>query len=389
MSESFLQTLRAGPPPPKVALLPDGLFFTRALPITSGASAAEAAAQVELALESISPFPLAHLYYGYFWTPGADHAFVFASYRRRFTTEQTAAWAGAELVLPAFAALLGGAVEPATTALLSSPEGLTAVHWAMGPAPATVLFRPVPPVAGDASAEDLAKAEAERTQIRDEILRAVGGSKVVIDLTAPPAAQSARSDREIVFRSGEFVSRLPATVVAALDVRDKGDLAALRAARKRDVIMWRVALGCAAAFVLLAVGELALLGGREWQKTRTLKFNAQKPTVEKIQTLSDLAKRIDDLATKRLLPLEMITIVNEKRPSDIQFVSAQTAGLYTIRVSAKTNNAGQISLYQNALEKLPACEHVEVIDPRTRGDTATFTLVVTFKPDSVKPMPPG
>ena len=114
MKSSFLDTLRAGPPPPNVVLLPDAHFFTRSVPVTDGATAAEAAAQVELALEAISPFPLAQLYYGWFWMPGANHAFVFASYRRRFTSEQSGAWAGAELVLPAFAALLGAPIEPAT-----------------------------------------------------------------------------------------------------------------------------------------------------------------------------------------------------------------------------------------------------------------------------------
>ena len=42
----------------------------------------EAAAQVELALEGVSPFPLAQMYYGWFWLPGAGQALAFAAYRR-------------------------------------------------------------------------------------------------------------------------------------------------------------------------------------------------------------------------------------------------------------------------------------------------------------------
>src|SRR5215207_2347590 len=106
MSASPLRFLRAGPPPPKVALLPDALFFTRSVAVTKGATQAEAASQVELALEAVSPFPLAQLYYGWFWVPGSEHALVSASYRRRFTADQTAAWEGSELVMPAFAAAL-------------------------------------------------------------------------------------------------------------------------------------------------------------------------------------------------------------------------------------------------------------------------------------------
>lgn len=378
----LIETLRAGPPPPKVALLPDALFFTRALSIASGATTADAAAQVELALEAISPFPLAQLYYGWFWTPGTERAFVFASYRRRFTSEQAATWQGAELVLPSFAAVLGAVVEPATTLILASPDGLTAVHWDAGPVPAQVLCRPLAPEA----------TEDDRARVRDELIRSLGGSKSVIDLAAPPAADPALTDREIVFRSGDFVSRLPAAAAAALDVRDKDELATLRRARRRDLILWRVALGCAAALALLAAGEIARLGGLQWQKVRLAKLNGQRPRVETIMASNALAIHIDDLATKRLLPMEMLTIVmganRELLPPDMIFTRVQadtSKGLYTLNVDGQTNNAGQISLYQSALEKLPACEKVDMQPTGTRGDLTTFRLVVTFKPDAVKP----
>src|SRR5580658_941201 len=103
----------SGPPPPRVALMPDGLFFVRIVPVAAGATAADVAAETALALEASSPFPLEHLYYGHFWVPGADRSLVFAAYRRRITPEQLAAWEGAELVLPTFAALLGGSPGPA------------------------------------------------------------------------------------------------------------------------------------------------------------------------------------------------------------------------------------------------------------------------------------
>jgi len=380
----FFDTLRAGPPPPKVALLPDALFFTRAVAISAGATPAEAAAQVELALEAISPFPLTQLYYGWYWKPGAEHAFVFASYRRRFTTEQTSAWGDAELVLPAFAALLGASVEPATTLLLASPEGLTAVHWDAAAVPAKVLFSPFVPEATD----------EDRVRTREELIRAMGGSKTVIDLPSAPAADPSLNDREVVFRSGEFVSRLPAAVVGALDVRDKVELAALRTARRRDVILWRTAVGLAAALVLLGVGEIARLGGLQWQKVRMAQLNAQRPRVEAIQASNALAIRIEDLATKRLLPIEMMVAIKgqgrELLPPGMIFtrVTADAQkSLYTLRVDAQTNNAGEVSLYESALKKLPICEEVNVQLGNARGDVTPFTITVKFKPDAIKPAP--
>ncbi|MEY2879161.1 MAG: hypothetical protein RLZZ15_1541 [Verrucomicrobiota bacterium] len=391
-----LRTLRAGPPPPPVALLPDGLFFTRTIPIAPGATPAEAAAQIELAIETVAPFPLAQLYYGSHWLPDSPHALVFAAYRRRFTVEQTTAWTGAALVVPAFAALLGAAPAPGTTIILAAADGLTAVHWGDGPVPTSVLHRPLPPAPEEETDATLARADAARAALRDELIRATGGSRTVIDLDAPPAAQPAPAEGALVFRAGELDSPLPAPVVAALDVRDKAELATLRAARRRDVLLWNVMFGSVAALLLLALAELALVGARQWQAQRKKKQVAQLAVVERIMDADALTRRIEDLRTKRLLPLEMIELLNEKRPTggpgnEIVFTSVQTvpaAGLYTLKVNARTANPGLIGIYRTELVKHPGVEKADFTPPLTRDNNATFTFTVTFKPEALQPPAP-
>ena len=382
MCASPLRLLRAGPPPPRVALLPDALFFTRVVPVTPGATATEAATQVELALESVSPFPLTQLYYGSFWRPGQEQALVFAAYRRRFTTEQTEAWTGSELVLPAFAAVLGTEVAPATAILLHAPDAVTGVHWNDAGVPDQVVVRPLPPEPTD----------ADRAVVRDALLRELGGSKQVVELAAPPVADAGASDHEVVFRAGELVSLLPAAVAATMDVRDKTELALIRGARRRDVVLWRVALGAAAALLLLGIGELALMGGRAWQQVRVRQYTAQKPLVDRISGVHELTNRIEDLATKRLLPMEMLTQVVgenlERKPEGIQFtrVSAdQTRGLYTLVIEGRTNNSDQVNAYETTLKNLPSVQSAKAQFVQVAGDRATFTLTVVFKPDALKP----
>ena len=143
MCASPLSFLRNGPPPPRVAFLPDALFFVRSVPVSAEATAASVAAEVEVALEGQAPFPLAQLYYGFYWVPGSAQALAYAAYRRRFTVEQTDLWSGADCVLPSFAAFLGMAPEPATTLLRSAVDGLTAIQWAavLGVVWFTLLFR--------------------------------------------------------------------------------------------------------------------------------------------------------------------------------------------------------------------------------------------------------
>ncbi len=380
MCASPLDHLRSGPPPPRVVLVPDAVFFSRSIAVPAGAPGADVVSQVGLALEALSPFPLPQLYHGYYRPEGAGRALAFAAYRRRFTADQLAEWSGAEHVMPAFAAILGCGAGAGTTVILSAADGLTAIHWDEGPVPSVVLHHPL--------AEDA--AEEPRAQARARLIESTGGARKVLDLPSPPVALPGRSDDELVFEAGGVVSRLPAAVAAALDIRDKADLDALARARRLDLVLWRTTVGALAACLILALGELALVGTGLWQTARVAKMAAQRPTVDRIMEEQDLARHIGDLSTKRLLPLEMISTVSPevalpRTPTSIQFLRAQTSGLYTIMVEAQTTNAGEIAGYKTALEQAPACEKVEIRDQRARDNVVSFTLVVTFKPAALAP----
>lgn len=374
MTSPLHQLLKAGPPPPKVAVLPDALFFVRAVPVVEGSGPAEVAAQVELALETLSPFPPAQLYHGFYRPAGAARALVFAAYRRRFGSDQVAEWENAELVLPAFATLLGASVAPGTTLIVPSEAGLTALYFDNGPVPERVVFRPL---AAEAT-------EAERAAARDELAQAAPRHRTIV-LTEAPAVAAGRNDREFPFRAGDFVSRLPAAQAATADVRDKEALASLRRARVRDLGLWRALLGGLAALFLLGLGELGLIGLGVRQKSLAAQSAAQRPVVEKIMTAQSLTTRINELYTKRLLPLEMISIVSARRPSEVTFRRTTTSGLYGLSVEAYTASTDAVSAYRAALGEHPAIAKVEVRDQLTRDNVMNFTFEVTFKPDQLKP----
>ena len=80
----------------------------------------------------------------------------------------------------------------------------------------------------------------------------------------------------------------------------------------------------------------------------------------------------------------MIAAINDRRPASIQFLSTATDGLYTLEVKAQTNAATDVAIYRSALQDLGTLQTVDVRDQNTRGGTMTFTLVVTFKPDSLR-----
>jgi len=379
---SILHFLRAGPPPPQVALLPDSAFFTRSIPVPEAAQPAEVALAVELGLEAASPFPLAQLYHGWYWRPGSPHALAFAAYRRRFAADEVATWAEAELVLPAFAATLGQTPAAGAAVILPGKDELTGVRWGAGPVPEQVLTRPLPP-----EADERVRASAQAA-----LLDELAANGPVIALAAAPAPLPATRDREVSFRQGDFASRLDAAAVVAIDVRDKADLAALRRGRRRDVVLWRTFTGLAAALVLLSLGELALGSGGAWQRARAQQLAAQRPLVDRISGVHELTRKIEELATKRLMPLEMMTQLTgvdlERKPPEIQFTriqADQSKGLFTLFVEGKTTNPAKVSEYEAALRQLPSIAKVEAPISQVKGDQAQFTLTAVFKPEALLP----
>lgn len=359
-------------------LLPDGHFFCRAVRVAATLTATEVAAQVELALEALAPFPLGQLYHGHFWRPGSKNAFVFAAYRKRFPAEQVETWAQAEAVLPAFASMLNAKVEDSTTLLLWSEKSITAVHWEnANDAPVGVIVRDLPAEPTD----------DDRAAVREAMLRDSGAAIVVIESRTAPVLESGKADDEFVFQAECGKSVFTREQLDVLDARDKEELAARRRARYRDLILWRVLLGCVAAILLSLTLELALVGGGVWQKARLIMAEKREPWVKKIQLANNLAVQIEELSTKRMRPLEMISMVSEKIPASVVFSSATVTNLYTLDIDAQAGVSSDVDFFRSALSSAPFCERVEIRNNQLRDGKSTFRLVVTFKPDAFKASP--
>jgi len=356
----------------RIVMLPDTRFFVRTVPVAAEATAVEVSTQVELALETLSPFPVAQLYHGHFWKPGQPQALVFAAFRRRFTAEETAEWGNADLVIPAFAGVVGLAPAPGTTVIISGDGWLTAVHWSdVGPIPSRVLTEPVSPE----STED------DRRRVRDEMIRTMGSVRVV-ELAALPMPAEGRDedDADFDFTVGEKQARLPAVEVDAIDVRDKGELLARRGAKARDVLIWRGVLGLIALILLGVLAEGGLVALKYWQRGRVATVARQQPAVEKVMANQAVTRRIQQFS-ESLRPFEMIDAVGDK-PESIYFLTTEVRE-HVLTIDAITRVAPDVGVYEASLRNSPALSKVELSKQGERDGVTTFTLTLTFKPEAL------
>ncbi len=359
----------------QVVRLPDSRFFVRTIAVAPQSTAAEVAAQVELALEASSPFPVSQLYHGTFWLVGESQALVYAAFRRRFTAEETDSWRDADLVIPEFASVLGLKPETGSTVLISSESSITGVHWGSGGAvPSRIVTEPVPTDA----------TEEARAAVREAVIRALGGSLRIIDLASPPslAAGDDPDESDFDFVVGEGHATLPATVLDAVDVRDKGDLVARRKARSRDLLLWRVLLGLLALVLLAGAMEIGLVALKIWQKGRVQRVEAQRAEVEQVISNDTLTRRIAQLS-ETLRPFEMISLANDK-PESVYFLSTEARDVNVLVIEATTRNSADIGTYEATLRANPNFESVEMTPPAERDGVSTFRITLKFKPEAFR-----
>ena len=357
--------LPAPPPPPAIVLVPGDCFFVRRIPL---AAEAEAVPQIELALEGLSPFSPAQLYWGALVSADRTSALVYAAYRKRVAADE---WDRAAAVLPDFLALCGPRDLEAVTELHRDGERLAVViRTADNPLPAAVLVR----VAADPDAL-VAEAAARVGLVEAPPVREIVGEVF---------ARSA-DDGRIELGVGETAPLVIAAGTTDLaDVRDDDFLAARRRTARRDHWLWR-GLQVAAALLVLAVLIDLTAGALRWRAgSLSQRVQAQTPDVQRIETAQTLVSHITKLSERRLMPLEMLATINPGRPDSIQFQRTVTRGVHGLEVEARTGNAADVGAYENTLRALPEIASVETRDIRARDGQTSFVLSLEFHADAFK-----
>ncbi|MEI6861058.1 MAG: hypothetical protein WCL04_02280 [Verrucomicrobiota bacterium] len=344
------------PPTRLAALLPDGRFFLRIVEVESEGDAASVAEQVALALETLAPFPLAQLYHGHYWQPGSTRALVYAVYRKRFPAEETAAWSEAQIVLPAFTSLLIDPPAAGTTRVLTSPDAVTVFHWGDDAlVPTHALIHPFPPEA----------SESDRTAARDQLLRSLGTESTVEDWDYP-VLRRVTDGGDVTFASGGRELLVPADLAAALDVRDNEEIAERRSIQRRDILLWRVALGMAALILLCVCAEGALGFGRSKVEKLKALIAANKPKQSELENIEHNTKDADTVLSRHLYPLEMLTLAvsGGRLPNTVTITNVQAQidpktlkSVLTLRATATTEQGGipaaEAQNYVSALKSMP------------------------------------
>jgi Fe2+ transport system protein FeoA len=358
--------------PQEAAMLPGNRFFVRRLTVEGE----DVPGQVNLALEAISPFPLEQMLVGFVTSADGKQVLAYAAHRRRFTAEESFAWPEDCQVVPEFLALCGH--RPTADAIIvhRGDERLTALAWKAGDElPLAIVVAEL----ADADEAGIAREAAARADLPadvavENVTGAISGSIVEGDL--------------VLKREGNGTFTIPKKGLDDSDIRDSDFLAERRKKERLNLILWNAArLGAAVIVVSLILDLAGMVVGMRSSSLEAAN-EARRPVVEDIEASQAITSRILELGVKRLLPIEMLALVNEKRPATVEFTNIQcelkkakdsTIAKPMMTVDAKTPNAGDISDFLKAVQAMPEVEAATNSEPRVRETSTTFRIEITFK----------
>ena len=363
----------------KVLSLPAHLFFIERISIPPELDLSELDDFAELTIESISPFPLDQLYWGFLSAESCSSILLYAAHRERVkevVSEPIEAYAW---VVPEFAPLASTHFPETTEIIVASDSGSSLLHFAKGNGVPT-------------HASSIACLPEEREEAIGRLrTEAPALSPEVPQILLEPTSAVLGENQQPVFHfqatlSGDAStdeSRLTklsptGTLLWRADVRDARFKKSEQSARRVSLYSLRTLSWAAIAALLLLIGELALLGTHLWLGAQQARIAEQQPLVATISEQQTLMFKLEQIERNDLRPIAILDALNNLRPNGIYFTKTVVEGENTVIIDGVSNNVNALNSYTDALQNSGSFELLE--DPKTitRQGKTTFTLQLAY-----------
>lgn len=374
--------------PPKPAIieaeqvlhLPGYLFFVECVDLPPALEGHEVADFAELTVESIAPFPLEQLYWGFLYAVDTTSILIYAAHRdrlKKYGANNIDAYAW---VLPDFASLQGAHFPEATEITLLSEESIAILHVEGGSEiPSAVVAQP------NHGGNPARMIEAIREELDDSAnfprklaLRLVDS---VINENGIPTFHYVEegTNNGVSYGKWNELSTTEKTLWQA-DIRSSNFKKTERSTRRTSALLTKIT-AWAALFALLLVGlEIVLLAGKAWLGTQTDQIAAQKPAIALLEEKQAFMNKVEQVAPENeLRPIAVLEALNTTRPAGIYFTSTETEGENRITIDGIASTINDFNRYTGSLKVSGIFELVG--DPKqiTRSGKTTFTVTLDYK----------
>ena len=375
----------------KVLGLPAHIFFTECVEIPAELEAGELDDFAELTIESVSPFPLDQLYWGFVDSESSNQILLYAAHRERVKNAAPEAIEDYAWVVPEFAPLASTSFSENTEVILTSESSVSLLQFAQGQAvPTHISAAASLPEELDQTIEELRSLAPE---LSPEVSRIhLQPTSALLGDDQSPVFHFQRGEEDAAHTEDSFLSRINPTGAHLwrIDLRDPIYKKAERNARRISFFSLRTLSWAALAMLLLIGSEFLLFGSQLWLGSRQNRIARQQPIVDTISEQQTLIFKLEQIERNDLRPIAILNALNTIRPEGIYFTKTVVEGENVIIVDGISNNVSALNGYTDTLQQSGNFELLE--DPKTitRKGKTTFTLQLAYNvPQEVAPKNKG
>jgi|TARA_B110000495_G_C23009939_1_gene597201 hypothetical protein len=386
LRESLISVVTENPQNPEksrtltlqVIAAPSQLFFCRRIEIPEDVTEDEREGFVQLQLESMSPFPLEHLQFGYVVDESGRFAFLYSGYRRSFESGSIAEWEKQETVIPEFSiGAIAGKNDDGRPLLLVSENSVAYFEYD-GQSELPCYFEAFPrerdendQVMDLNASVDTAKARLG-DRIKGKTIRVWNTNAVIYIGKQRLRLQAEENGSQITV----IVSR---ETLWTMDLRDPNRIEHAKLEERRNRLIWKVALGMAAVFMLLILGEFAWIGSQAYVNLRKGWNEERTPAVALIESHQSTVFELEEFQDSDLKPFDMLIAVQPFMSDAVTFTKVETNGSSGLKAFGEATSQGQANSFKARLERSEKIDSVELRDPKGNAGGITFTALINFK----------
>lgn len=366
----------------QVLALPGHLFFIETIDVPIDLEPAEIPDFIELSLESLAPFPVEQLNWGFLYSTDAPTILVYATHRDRlkqagYTELQSYAW-----VLPDFATLTGACFPDETLVTLQSANNLSLLLFDKGACvPRTVLVASLEDGDFEHALEELVANASDLTQ-GTTMLRVRTGAIELSEQGLAIFNQESADDSHSAIEYGAWTTLAPTEAqLWQSDVRSADFKVTERNARRLGSLLMRIT-AWAAIFALVLVGiEMLLLVSQAWLSTLDKQIESQRTAVLTIEDKQALMVKLEQVAKNELRPIAILDAANNirlKQNLGIEYDSAVVEGENHITIEGKATTINALNSYTESLKQSGQFVLITAPESITRAGKTTFTVTLAY-----------
>jgi len=366
----------------QVLALPGHLFFIETIDVPIDLEPAEIPDFIELSLESLAPFPVEQLNWGFLYSTDAPTILVYATHRDRlkqagYTELQSYAW-----VLPDFATLTGACFPDETLVTLQSANNLSLLLFDKGACvPRTVLVASLKDGDFEHALEELIANASDLTQ-GTTMLRVRTGAIELSEQGLAIFNQESADDSHSAIEYGAWTTLAPTEAqLWQSDVRSADFKVTERNARRLGSLLMRIT-AWAAIFALVLVGiEMLLLASQAWLSTLDKQIESQRTAVLTIEDKQALMVKLEQVAKNELRPIAILDAANNirlKQNLGIEYDSAVVEGENHITIEGKATSINALNSYTESLKQSGQFVLITAPESITRAGKTTFTVTLAY-----------